>query len=144
MSYTKQTWQTGDTITAAKLNHMEDGIAAGGGGADLIIKDIDGVWTASGLSFSGLFSKCSSEDIVDAKILKYVDTQNEGHSVQTALRIGAGVSGGVNFVSFAFEPSLFDSIFEDGTADISRDPYSWTYDGTTKTYTLTPNEDGGK
>ena len=27
MAYTKQTWQTGDTVTADKLNHMEDGIA---------------------------------------------------------------------------------------------------------------------
>ena len=26
MAYEKQTWQTGDTITAEKLNHMEDGI----------------------------------------------------------------------------------------------------------------------
>lgn len=26
MAYTKQTWATGDTITAQKLNHMEDGI----------------------------------------------------------------------------------------------------------------------
>lgn len=26
MSYTKQNWQTGDKITAEKLNHMEDGI----------------------------------------------------------------------------------------------------------------------
>lgn len=26
MSYTKQTWQCGETITADKLNHMEDGI----------------------------------------------------------------------------------------------------------------------
>lgn len=30
MSYEKQTWQTGDTITAEKLNHIEDGIAGGG------------------------------------------------------------------------------------------------------------------
>lgn len=30
MSYNKQTWQTGDIITADKLNHMEDGIASGG------------------------------------------------------------------------------------------------------------------
>lgn len=29
MSYTKTTWQTGDTVTAELLNHMEDGIAAG-------------------------------------------------------------------------------------------------------------------
>lgn len=33
MSYSKQTWATGDTVTAAKLNHMEDGIAEAGGGS---------------------------------------------------------------------------------------------------------------
>lgn len=38
MSYTKQTWATGDTVTATKLNHMEDGIeGAGGGGYDLVL-----------------------------------------------------------------------------------------------------------
>ena len=26
MAYVKNTWTTGDTITADKLNHMEDGI----------------------------------------------------------------------------------------------------------------------
>lgn len=31
MSYEKNTWQTGDVITANKLNHIEDGIANGGG-----------------------------------------------------------------------------------------------------------------
>ena len=31
MSYEKQTWQSGDTITATKLNHIEDGIANGDG-----------------------------------------------------------------------------------------------------------------
>ena len=30
MSYEKQTWTTGDTITAEKLNHMEDGIENNG------------------------------------------------------------------------------------------------------------------
>lgn len=30
MSYEKNEWQTGDTITAEKLNNMEDGIADGG------------------------------------------------------------------------------------------------------------------
>jgi len=28
MTYVKQTWQTGDVITAEKLNHMESGIEA--------------------------------------------------------------------------------------------------------------------
>ena len=30
MSYTKQNWNTGDVITAQKLNHIEDGIANNG------------------------------------------------------------------------------------------------------------------
>ena len=31
MAYVKQNWKNGDIITADKLNHMEDGIAEGGG-----------------------------------------------------------------------------------------------------------------
>ena len=31
MTYTKHTWQTGEVITAAKLNNIEDGIEGGGG-----------------------------------------------------------------------------------------------------------------
>ena len=36
MAYEKQTWQTGDVITQEKLNHMEDGIANVGGGAEFV------------------------------------------------------------------------------------------------------------
>lgn len=38
MSYTKQTWATGDTVTASKLNHMEDGIAGAGASYDVVIQ----------------------------------------------------------------------------------------------------------
>ena len=34
MSYVKNSWKSGDIITATKLNHMEDGIAAGGSGSE--------------------------------------------------------------------------------------------------------------
>ena len=37
MSYTPTTWQTGDTITATKLNKIENGIANAGGGFDAFI-----------------------------------------------------------------------------------------------------------
>lgn len=30
MAYEKQTWKTGDVVTSAKLNHLEDGVAGGG------------------------------------------------------------------------------------------------------------------
>ena len=38
MSYEKQTWATGDVITAEKLNHMEDGIEDAGGGTTRVIE----------------------------------------------------------------------------------------------------------
>ena len=37
MSYTKQTWETGDVITAEKLNHMEDGIGGTSGAGEILI-----------------------------------------------------------------------------------------------------------
>lgn len=36
MAYEKHTWETGETITAEKLNHMEDGIADGVSGITVI------------------------------------------------------------------------------------------------------------
>ena len=45
MAYTKQNWNTGDTITADKLNHMEDGIADE---TPIVVhfEKVDGNWTA--------------------------------------------------------------------------------------------------
>lgn len=43
MAYTKQTWTTGDTVTASKLNHMEDGIAEGGGSGGAMIVTVSDV-----------------------------------------------------------------------------------------------------
>ena len=43
MEYEKQQWQIGDTVTAEKLNHMEDGIANVGITVCLLSKDeVDG------------------------------------------------------------------------------------------------------
>lgn len=38
MAYQKQTWKCGDTISADKLNHMEEGIANSGG---MLVVNID-------------------------------------------------------------------------------------------------------
>ena len=42
MSYTPTTWTTGDTITATKLNKMEQGIASAGGGVSGLCTDTSG------------------------------------------------------------------------------------------------------
>ena len=42
MAYEKQTWTCGDTITADKLNHIEDGIANGWGDTLVVTLDSDG------------------------------------------------------------------------------------------------------
>lgn len=41
MAYEKQTWATGDVITESKLNHMEDGIANGGGGSFVVHENVE-------------------------------------------------------------------------------------------------------
>lgn len=45
MSYEPTTWLNGDTITAQKLNKMEQGISAAGEGYDLVIASVVGVST---------------------------------------------------------------------------------------------------
>lgn len=61
MSYEKQTWQTGDVVTSAKLNHMEDGIAAGG---DVFVVHYDGGTSTSDKSLSEIMSAISDGYVV--------------------------------------------------------------------------------
>ena len=42
MSYTPTSWSTGDTITAAAMNKIENGIANAGGGVSGLCTDTDG------------------------------------------------------------------------------------------------------
>lgn len=46
MAYTKTTWATGDTITADKLNNMEDGIAANDNFLVVKINFVSGAFTS--------------------------------------------------------------------------------------------------
>lgn len=57
MSYTPTTWTTGDTITATKLNKMEQGIADGGG-YDLV------------LSVPYYYADASDVEIIEGDILE--------------------------------------------------------------------------
>lgn len=42
MSYTPTNWKTGDVVTSAKLNKLENGVADAGGGGVLVVHDTDG------------------------------------------------------------------------------------------------------
>lgn len=45
MSYEKHTWETGETITAEKMNNLEEGVASSGGGEKTTILSIN--WQGS-------------------------------------------------------------------------------------------------
>lgn len=64
MAYTKNTWVTGDIVTSAKLNHMEDGIA----NADIFI--VGGVTMDEGGRLEGTLDKTWQEihDAMQSKI----------------------------------------------------------------------------
>ena len=94
MSYTKQTWHTGDTITDTKLNHMEDGIesASGGGGSTFVITatydeqedtvNLDKTWNEIKTAYDNgsMILICASENIEGA-LSCYVSLVDEiGHN----------------------------------------------------------------
>lgn len=139
MSYTKQTWATGDTITAEKLNHMEDGIASLSG-YDLkavILSTSDGPSLSSlkGISYASILQKYNNMEFINAC---FVLTFNNGtgHSIYPTRSFGINeedtdfiqmVGGSDNDISISET-----SIVLDGSVT-----YTYTYDSDTMEYTLT-------
>ena len=64
MSYEKQTWQTGDVITANKLNHMEDGIA---GSVDAFVVNVTAtpILNGNGYTFA---TETAYDDVLAARV----------------------------------------------------------------------------
>lgn len=86
MSYVKQTWQTGDVVTSAKLNHMEDGIAAGGGaGGGVLIVNPDAQTGALDKTWQEIY------DAMQTSIVMLVIVDAENYSVSPALAKSTGV-----------------------------------------------------
>ena len=79
MSYTPTTWTNGDTITAAKLNKMEQGIAdAGGGGLGVdVLVYINGsdLATATAIGdYATVLAKLDNDEPVIGFVLSYNKT----------------------------------------------------------------------
>ena len=90
MAYSKQTWATGDVVTAAKMNHIEDGIEAAEEYADsvgvLLVVESDG-------TLSKTWTQIANSNLAVIKIptttgfnwvtISDVDVSNGSYRVQT-------------------------------------------------------------
>lgn len=106
MSYTPTNWNTGDTITAAAMNKIENGIAdaGGGGGYDFVItvgwdgNDWVNLTLESG-SYSALVSKLQNGEIPSGAL--YIDNDGNGTRIGFLTSI-IDLSAGNNIVAVAF------------------------------------------
>ena len=146
MSYEKQTWTTGDTITANKLNHMEDGIAEGGSSAfDLffMIDEASDTTYAKGLSIEQLYQKAisfgnlncaymekSSASHINVDVFHIFQVQQYEESDSTVTIVGfTGVDGGIELTAGMGEYILTDTV--------DTKSYTFSYNESTGIYTLT-------
>ena len=78
MAYEKNTWASGDVVTSAKLNHMENGIANAGSGISVDVKvwqvDSNGTLTCEG-DFASALAKISQG--IPLVAITYVGLPNE-------------------------------------------------------------------
>ena len=73
MAYSKTTWVTGDTVTATKLNHAEDGIANAQSTADGAAASVAALGAAGAIGTSNL----ADASVTNAKLDQgAVDTSN--------------------------------------------------------------------
>lgn len=86
MSYTPHTWTDGETITAAKMNAIEDGIeeaaeSGGGGGVDAVIwfKNSTVGWQVEG-DFNAALAKISSGKPLVAVVYANYAESSTGYS----------------------------------------------------------------
>lgn len=101
MSYDKQNWQTGDVITANKLNHIEDGIANGGGVVVVHVTEEDDTFTLD-KTWNELQELLASGALV-ATVDEYTGTTTMQFLAQTFASLD-GTTYAVAFIGGAIKP----------------------------------------
>ena len=119
MSYTKQTWATGDTVTATKLNHIEDGIA-GAGGFDAEITFGGDTNSMTATIVSGDYATLS--DMLANNVYPLIRSNFDV----------SGMNGGVVLGSTAFQDEGFLSFAINNWGDLV--VCEWASDGTLTAY----------
>ena len=84
MSYTPTEWKSGDTITSAKLNKIEQGIAAGGGGGGggVLVVGVD--WDVDNGTLDKTWSEIYTASQSSIVMLSYEDDGFFEHRYLTA------------------------------------------------------------
>ena len=131
MSYTKQTWNTGDVITAQKLNHMENGIASLSGYDFVLNEGLDG-FSADGLSLDEMCEKGA----LSLRACRY----NMGHSRFEAFQTDVSESDVMfYFYTVGEEPDSIEVTEDEITTYIHGQATIYTYTYSDGHYTLTPS-----
>jgi len=99
MSYTKQTWAGGDTVTSAKLNHMEDGIA--GAGPDLVfeVDSTDPSQVTSATLISGSYADAAAKVNDGGYLTAHVYTTFDDPYEKDTITFGVVYCAHFNFIS---------------------------------------------
>lgn len=109
MAYEKTEWKNGDTITAEKLNHMEDGIAEGGGAFIVEFKD-DEIWYLK-QTFGDVY-----QNYLNGKMILLLNRANESirYSSLLTLEIDTteGYYGTIDFQGCQLHTEVYNSLEE--------------------------------
>jgi len=94
MSYTKQVWNTGEKITADKLNHMEDGIENVSRVLVVTASDgdygnLDHTWNEINNAVKAVFSRTingvTHQDVITQT---FIDPTNNRYAIQISMQSG--------------------------------------------------------
>ena len=95
MAYTPHTWTTGETITAAKMNNLEEGCQSAGSGGVVVAlcwQDDEGVWHIDG-NFADAYAKITAS-------IPFVAVRVGSRNIQSTF---------VSFDQFAFCNVLYET-----------------------------------
>lgn len=94
MSYEKQIWENGQTITAEKLNHIEEGIASINGTQSAKVKFINNGQEGTYYKVLGLVTLVDNQPTIE----------NDGFQIDTELEVDVPLSNGYTTIDvFQFD-----------------------------------------
>lgn len=139
MSYTPRTWTSGEVITAAKLNNIEEGISEAsqsGGGFDAVVRmyhsnDSNGDWvfTIESGTFANLHNMLSN-NIAPSVMVRYWNDLSGIYGSSSAVAIYAVQNSYITFIIKVPNANTTDTY----NNEWKREPFNWHSDDTISYY----------